>query len=205
MQGAGINGPYSTAYRALFQRAKALPGETVLIHGTEGGVGIAAAQFALAAGMTIIGTGGSKEGVQFVSELGVNHALNHNDPAHFEQVLNLTEGNGVDIILEMLANVNLGKDLPVLAQSARVVVIGNLGTVEINPRDIMMQDASILGMLRANINEIDRREIYAAISSGLKNGVLEPIIFRKMPLSEAVKAHKLMLSATPFGKIVLVP
>ncbi|MFC1798255.1 NADPH:quinone reductase [Thermodesulfobacteriota bacterium] len=205
IQGAGINGPYSTAYRALFHRAKALPSEVVLIHGAEGGVGIAAAQFALAAGMITIGTGSSKEGLQFVSELGVNHVLNHNDPAHFEQALQLTNGNGVNIILEMLANVNLGKDLPILAQSGRVIIIGNLGTVEINPRDIMMQDASILGMLRGNMNEIDRLEIYAAIDAGLRNGTLQPIIFHKIPLAQAPKAHKLIISSTPFGKIVLVP
>ncbi len=204
-EGAGINVPYTTAYRALFHRARALPGETVLIHGASGGVGVAAVQFALGAGMTIIGTAGSKESIDFVAGLGAHHVLDHNEPAHFEQVMTLTEGNGVNVILEMLANVNLDKDLPVLARFGRVVVIGNRGTVEINPRDVMMRDAAILGMLRGNASESEMHSIYKAIGAGLSNGTLKPILCRELPLAEAPEAHRLVMASGSFGKTVLIP
>src|SRR6185503_3227702 len=140
-QGAAVNVPYATAYRALFQRARAVPGETVLVHGASGGVGIAGVQLARAAGMKVIGTGGTDKGRELVKEQGAHHVLDHHAPDYFDQLKALTNGRGVDVILEMLANINLAKDLTALAQFGRVVVIGNRGTIEINPRDAMGRDA----------------------------------------------------------------
>src|SRR5437763_2003796 len=145
-QGAGVNVPYATAYRGLFQRAHALPGETVLVHGASGGVGTAAVQLARAAGLTVIGTGGTERGRELVKENGAHHVLDHKAADYLDQLMQFTEGRGVDVILEMLANVNLAKDLTVLAPRGRVVVIGNRGAIEINPRDAMGRDATILGM-----------------------------------------------------------
>ena len=118
-QGAAVNIPYVTAYRALFHRAKAHAGQTVLVHGGSGGVGIAAVQWAVAAGMTVIGTAGTDRGRQLVREQGAAHVLDHKSPAHVDELMQLTAGHGVDVILEMLANVNLAKDLTVLARRNR--------------------------------------------------------------------------------------
>ena len=142
-QGAGIFIPYATAYRGLFQRARAVAGEVVLVHGSSGGVGTAAVQLARAAGLTVIGTCGSDRGQALVAEQGAHHVLDHHDPNYLQQVMDLTDGRGVDVILEMLANVNLGNDLSLLAREGRVVVIGSRGTVEINPRDAMARDGPV--------------------------------------------------------------
>jgi NADPH2:quinone reductase len=145
-QGAALNVPYSAAYRALFQRARALPGEVVLVHGASGGVGVAAVQFCRAAGMTVIGTAGTEQGRHLATEQGAHHVLDHRAPGHFEQALSLTDNRGVDVILETLANVNLGRDLGILATGGRVVVIGSRGTVEIDSRDTIGRETMILGM-----------------------------------------------------------
>ncbi len=204
-QGAAVNTPYSAAFRALFQRAKAIPGETVLIHGASGGVGIAAIQLARASGMTIIGTAGTEEGRQLVVKEGAHHVLDHRASDHLKKVLTLTEGKGVDVILEVLANVNLGNDLGVLARGGRVVVIGSRGTVEINPRDAMSRETSILGMLLWNATEQETKSIHAGLGAGLENRTIRPVVGKEMPLAEAPKAHHDVIESNAYGKIVLIP
>ncbi|HEY9603862.1 MAG TPA: NADPH:quinone reductase [Allocoleopsis sp.] len=204
-QGAAVNVPYATAYRALFVRAKAVPGEVVLVHGASGGVGIAAVQLARAAGMTVIGTASSEQGQRLVTEQGAHHVLDHHESGYLEDVVALTNGRGVDAILEMLANVNLGKDLGILAQGGRVVVIGNRGTIEINPRDAMSRDASILGMILMNASEQELSSIHAALVAGLENGTLRPIVGQEIPLTEAPRAHEAVMKSGAYGKIVLIP
>ena len=204
-QGAALNVPYSAAYRGLFQRARAVPGETVLAHGASGGVGIAALQFSRAAGLVVIGTAGTEEGRRLASEQGAHHVLDHRSPDHFEEVLRLTENRGVDVILELLANVNLGKDLGILATGGRAVVIGSRGTVEIDPRDAIGREAAILGMSVFNATERETASIHAAIGAGLENGTLRPVIGQEMPLTDAPRAHRRIMEATALGKIVLLP
>ena len=107
--------PYATAWRALFIRARARAGETVLVHGASGGVGTAAVQIARAHGMQVIGTAGTAEGLALVRAQGAHHVLNHREADYLQQMPALTGGRGVDVVLEMLANVNLDRDLDVLA------------------------------------------------------------------------------------------
>ncbi len=205
-QGASLGVPYGIAYRALFQRAKALAGETVLIHGASGGVGTAAIQLARAAGLTVIGTGGTPRGRELVSQQGAHQVLDHHAPAYLEEVLKLTtQGRGVEIILEMLANVNLGKDLKVLAPKGRVVVIGSRGTVEIDPRDTMSRDAAILGTSLFNATPQEYAGVHAALAAGLENGTLRPVIGRELPLADAPRAHQQVLEPGAYGKIILRP
>jgi NADPH2:quinone reductase len=209
-QGAAINVPYGTAYHALMQRARALPGESVLVHGASGGVGIAAVQLARAAGMMIIGTASSERGRKLVLEQGVQHVLDHGASGYLDQVLTLTSGRGVDIILEMLANVNLGNDLNVLARGGRVAAIGNRGPgnqgmVTINPRAIMNREGAILGVSLGGASESEVVSMHAALVAGLANGSLRPVIGQEFPLAEAAKAHHAVLESGSYGKIVLIP
>jgi NADPH2:quinone reductase len=204
-QGAALGVPYGTAHRALFHRAKPIAGETVLIHGASGGVGTAATQLARAFGLIVIGTGGTDRGRQLVREQGAHHVLDHRAPDYLDQLMKLTDGRGADIILEMLANVNLPKDLTVLAKNGRVIVIGNRGAIEINPRDTMARDADIRGMTLMNATDADLRGIHAAIVAGLENRTLKPIIGKEMPLADAPKAHEAVLEPGSYGKIVLIP
>jgi NADPH2:quinone reductase len=204
-QGAAVNVPYATAYRALFFRGEARPGEVVLVHGASGGVGVAATQLARAAGLTVVGTGGSDEGRKLVREQGAHYVLDHHAPDYLDQLRALTKGRGVDLILEMLANVNLGKDLDVLAQKGRVVVVGSRGPVEINPRALMGRDASIIGMSLTNGSPQELSAIHAALVAGLENGTLRPVVGREMPLADAARAHEAVMQPGAYGKLVLIP
>jgi NADPH2:quinone reductase len=150
-QGAALFVPYATAYRALFQLARIAPGETLLVHGASGGVGIAALQFARAAGLIVIGTAGTDRGLELIEQQGAHHAVNHHAPEYQAKIVELTQGRGADAILEVLANVNLGHDLRMLASGGRVVVIGSRGDATITPRDLMARDASILAMTLWNV------------------------------------------------------
>jgi NADPH:quinone reductase len=202
-QGAAVGTPYATAYRGLFQRADAKPGETVLVHGATGGVGTAAVQLARARGLHVFGTAGSDEGRKLAREQGAHEVFDHRAPNHFEQVMKATGGRGVDVIVEMLANVNLGKDLTILAKGGRVVIIGSRGRVEIDPRNTMQRDADIRGMILPNTPPAERARIHAALVAGLENGTLRPVIGKEFPLAEAAEAHRAVMEPGAFGKIVL--
>lgn len=202
-QGAAMGVPYGTAFRALFHRAQARPGETVFIHGASGGVGSAAVQLARAYGMRVIGTASTKEGQDLVRREGAHEVLNHKAAGYLDELTKLTGGRGADVILEMLANVNLAKDLGVLAMRGRIVVIGNRGTIEINPRDAMARDAAILGTTLFNVNDQDMASIHAGLVAGLENGTLRPVIGKELPLAEAPRAHKEVMESAAYGKLVL--
>jgi len=204
-QGAGVYVPYATAYRAIFQIGQARAGETLFVHGASGGVGIACVQIARAAGMTVIGTAGTQKGRELALREGAHHVLDHRSPDYLEQLRSLTGGKGVDIILEMLANVNLGKDLPLLAPRGRAVVIGSRGAVEINPRDLMGRDASIRAMSLLVAPPADLASIHSALYAGLENGTLRPVVGQEIPLAEASRAQKAVMEPGAHGKIVLIP
>ena len=204
-QGAAIGVPYATAYRGLFQKAHALPAETLLVHGASGGVGLAAVQLARAHGMTVIGTAGSDKGKELVEENGAHYVLDHTKEDIPESVRKITGGRGADVILEMLANKNLAKDLALVALRGRVIVIGNRGSIEINPRDAMGRDASIMGFTLFNTPETDLQAIHAALVAALESGVAHPVIGKKLSLGEAARAHEEILQPGSYGKIVLIP
>jgi NADPH2:quinone reductase len=204
-QGAGIWVPYGTAYHALFHSAQAHAGESVLIHGASGGVGTAAVQMARAIGLTIFGTAGTEPGLELIKREGASHAFNHTKAGYEDEILKATDGKGVDIILEMLANVNLAKDLKLLALNGRVIVIGNRGEITINPRELMTRRGSIRAFTLWAITEQETKEIYAGLNAGLSNGTLLPVVGKEIPLAEAARAHKEILEPGSAGKIVLIP
>ena len=204
-QGAALGVPYCTAYRALFQRAQARPGETVLIHGATGGVGIACVELAHARGMSVIGTGGTDQGLAAAREHGARLVFNHRESGYVDQILAATGGKGVNLIVEMAAHINLDRDLGLLAKHGRVVVVGNRGKTEIDARQTMARDAAILGMTLFNVSEVDFVEIHAALIAGLDNGSLAPVVRREIPLADATRAHEMVMEPGALGKIVLAP
>jgi len=204
-QGAALGVPYGTAHRALFARGGAHEGETVLVHGATGGVGTAAVQLARATGLRVFGTGGTEKGRALVRENGADEVFDHHAANYREQILAATNGRGVDLVIEMLANVNLGQDLKLLAIAGRVVVVGSRGPVEIDPRDTMQRDADIRGMMLGHGSPEQRAKMYSEISAGLEKRSLRPIIGKVFPLAEAPEAHHAVLAAGAYGKIVLLP
>ena len=204
-QGAALGVPYATAWLALFRRASARPGETVLVHGASGGVGLAAVQMARAHGMHVIGTAGTDEGLDAVRAAGAHVALNHRTAGYLEQVAALAGSSGVNVVIEMLANVNLDHDLDLIAARGRIVVVGNRGRVEIDPRKTMGKDASISGVMLFNATRDELNEAHAAIVGGLESGALKPVIDKELPLSDAAQAHEAVMQPGALGKIVLLP
>ena len=204
-QGAAIGVPYATAWRALFLKTRARPGETVLIHGASGAVGVASVQLARAHGMRVIGTAGTADGLRLVREQGAHEALNHREPDYLTKIPALTGGRGPDVILEMMANINLDRDLDILAPHGRIMVIGNRGRVEIDARKLMGKDGAMLGMTLFNTTRDEFKEIHAGIVAGLENGTLTPVVRKELPLTQAPQAHVEVMEPGAFGKIVLVP
>jgi NADPH:quinone reductase len=204
-QGAGVWVPYGTAYQAIHHFANARAGETVLIHGASGGVGTSALQISRAIGLTVFGTAGTDKGLELVKKEGAHQAFHHGKAGYVDEIMKASSGRGVDIILEMLANVNLAHDLKLIAMGGRVIVIGNRGEITINPRDLMARRGSVRAFTLWSTPPDQVREINAGLYAGLSNGTLRPVVGKRLPLAEAPRAHKEVLEPGATGKIVLVP
>ncbi|XP_041805351.1 quinone oxidoreductase [Chelmon rostratus] len=203
-QGAAVGIPYFTAYRALVHKAHAKPGETVLIHGASGGVGVAACQLSRALGLKVLGTAGTPEGMKLVLNNQAHLAFNHREEGYTDKIMEATEGRGVDVIVEMLSNVNLSKDLQMLAYGGRVVIVGSRGPIEINPRDTMVKESSIIGVALFFATEEEKKECAALLYTGMESGWLRPVVGSQYPLEKAVQAHHdIIESPGAAGKIVL--
>jgi len=203
-QGAGLWVPYGTAYHALYHAARAHASETVLVHGASGGVGTAAVQIARAMGLTVLGTAGTPKGLEIAKREGAHQVFDHRKAGYQAEILQATGARGVDIILEMLANVNLSHDTKLLANDGRVIVIGSRGEVNIDPRDLMLRRASIRAFTLWAITPAEEADIHAGLIAGLENGTLRPVVGKEVPLAEAARAHKEVLEPGATGKIVLI-
>jgi NADPH2:quinone reductase len=204
-QGAALGVPASTAWRALFQKARLQAGETVLVHGGSGAVGNAAIPLARAAGARVIATAGSDKGLELVRALGAHSAINHTQPNYDAAIPAQNEGRGPDVIIEMLANVNLAMDAAMLAPRGRIVVVGSRGSIDFMPRGLMAREAIVYGMMLPNMNADEWREVNAGVQTALAAGTLRPIVARELPLADAPQAHELVMTSGAHGKIVLVP
>ncbi|CAN5731230.1 NADPH:quinone oxidoreductase family protein [soil metagenome] len=202
-EGAGVFTPYATSYRALFQKANAKPGETVLIHGASGAVGIATVQWAKKAGLRVVGTASSKDGRDLARENGADHVFDHSSENHYNEI---AEAVGeVDVVIEMLANENLQDDFQIVAEFGRMVVVGSRGDLTFTPRLTMTKDVTVLGMSLFNAGGAEMEEIKHAIFAGLADGSLKPHVRQAYPLAEAAEAHRQVIESKALGKIVLVP
>jgi NADPH:quinone reductase len=204
-EGAGVGVPYVTAWRALFDKGRAVPGETVFIHGASGAVGVAATQMASAAGLRVFGTAGTERGRQLAREQGAHEVFDHSAPGYEKDVLAKTGGRGVDLIIEMLANVNLVKDLDLIAKRGRIAIVGNRGAIELNPRAIMGKDATIVGFTNWNALPAELATAHAAIVAGMERSGYKPQVGKELPLADAARAHEAVLKPGAYGKIVLIP
>jgi len=203
-QGAAIGIPYLTAYRALFQKAHVKPGESVLVHGASGAVGLAAVQLAKAHGLTVFGTAGTPEGLQLVKTCGADYTFNHREPNYINDILKATECMGLNVIIEMLGNVNLAKDLTLLHGDGRVIIVGNRGTVEIDPRQLMAKESSVCGVALGRASPADIKEGIQSILAGIDLGWLRPVIDKDYSLEDAAQAQIDVINSSGHkGKLIL--
>lgn len=203
-QGTALGVPAATAWRGLFIRGEGKEGERVLIHGASGSVGQAAVQLAGGAGMKVFGTAGSSDGCVLVEKLG-GTCVDHSKPAYEKQLLGATEGEGFNLILEMLANVNLEKDLEMLAPGGRVIIIGSRGRIEIDPRATMGKETDIRGLALFNATAEETRKTHEALAEAMVQGILSPAVSRELALAQAPESHELVMQNGNGGKIVLLP
>lgn len=204
-QGAALGIPYATADYALRIRAAAQPGETLLIHGGTGAVGTALVQIAQNLGLRVVATGGTAEGCALLRSMGVEAVFNHADSGYESDLFAATDGKGFQVIVEMLANLNLPRDLQLLAPGGRVVIVGSRGPVEINPRDLMARNADVRGVMLFGVSPGELREVHARLHRGASDGWLRPRIAAEMPLAQASEAHQRILERGLNGKLVLLP
>ena len=224
--------PYTTAYKALFHNCRTQAGDTVLVHGATGAVGIAAVQLALSAGCQVVGSAGTRDGQELIYDqdqgLGdqkvvaekdtdgllsnsiygeVVDVIDHTDPTHLEKYVSppATDSTfkGFDVIVEMLANENLGPELKCLAKGGSVAVVGSRGPTDINARDLMVRDASIRGVSLFNATDKDRRDIAQAMYPLLQQGLLKPVVRRTYDLEGVVQAHTDILQKGALGNLVI--
>ncbi|KAK6961114.1 quinone oxidoreductase, partial [Biomphalaria glabrata] len=203
-QGAAIGVPYYTAWKSLYFRAQAKSKETILVHGASGAVGIAAVQIAKANGHLVIGTAGTKEGLDLVKKVGADFVFNHRQEGYLDEIQKATKGAGVNVILEMLANVNLDKDLDLLAQRGRVVVVGCRDGIRIEPAKTMFKETSILGVALLTASDEEWQEIKNGVENLQKKGKVQPIVSREYKLSEVAQAFtEILKNSGTLGKFVL--
>lgn len=203
-EGAALGIPYFTAYRALFHRGQAKAGDLVLVHGASGAVGLAAVQLAANNGMIVVGTAGTEEGMRLIKENGAKFAFNHRDSSYLEDIQRSVGGQKINLILEMLANVNLDNDLKLLDVHGKVMVIGCRGSIEINPRLTMGMESSIMGVMLFRASEEEWKEMNGGIQKGMKDGWVRPLIQQTYTLSEAHQAHKdVIFNSGSKGKLVV--
>jgi NADPH2:quinone reductase len=204
-QGATFGVSYATAHYALFARGGARAGETVFIHGASGSVGTSAIQLARRAGLKVIGSGGTADGLGLIRAEGADLAVDHTANGYLDEVTAFTGGSGPELILEMLANVNLAADMNRVAKFGRIIVIGNRGEITINPRVAMMKELDIRGIALWNAPREQVAPMMKDILAGVAEGTLRPVVGREMPLADAAAAHVAVLQHGAHGKIVLVP
>jgi NADPH2:quinone reductase len=152
----------------------------------------------------VIGTASTDDGLALVAAEGAHHVVNHADAGHVERIQALTNGRGPDVVLEMLANVNLDHDLTMLAPRGRIVVIGNRGRIEIDPRKIMAKHAVVTGLALWGLTTEEVQRGHDALGDALASGALRPVVGTELPLAEAAEAHRRVMAPGARGKIVLL-
>src|SRR4029079_17938807 len=129
----------------------------------------------------------------------------HGSSDYRQQIMDKTAGKGVDLVIEMLADVNLVRDLEMIVPRGRVVVVGNRGSLEFNPRSIMSKDATVTGFTNWNATPRDLAIAHAAIVAGMERCGYKPEVGQEIPLAEAPRAHEAIMKPGAHGKIVLIP
>jgi NADPH:quinone reductase len=205
-EAAAMGVVFPTALYALTRRADLQEGETVLVQGAAGGVGGAAVQLAKAFGARVIGTVLEEEHVQRVRELGADEVVLWGQPPSVERIKELTEGRGVDVIVEIAAADNLATDLGLIARGGRVAVVGSgsAAEAEIPYGAASGVDASLLYLASNNAGRAGMAQMLREVGEMVGRGEVRPVVGEVLPLIEARRAHE-QLSGLHFGKIVLVP
>ncbi|WP_243791852.1 zinc-binding dehydrogenase [Saccharopolyspora gloriosae] len=207
---AGIPVEFGTADDCLFEFGRLRAGETVLVQAAAGGVGLAAVQLAKAAGATVIGTASSAEKLTRLAELGLDHAINYKDTDVVERVRELTEGRGVDLVVDPVGGSTLEGSVGALAYRGRISWVGQAGRETSPPRlgPLMFKSASLNGVYFGGEMEHDperTRAVVERLIGRVASGELTVVLDEEFPLAEAAEAHRHIESRAAFGRVLLIP
>ncbi len=209
LEAAGLPETFFTVWSNVFERGHLQPGETLLVQGGSSGIGVTAIQLAKARGATVIVTVGSAEKAQACLALGADHAINSREQDFVAEVARITDGRGVDVILDMVAGAYVARELDCLAEDGRLVIIAVQGGVkaEVNAGKVLRRRLTITGStLRPRplaFKAAIARALRHAVWPLIEQGRIRPVIHGVFPAAQAVRAHALMESNQHIGKILL--
>ena len=209
VQAASLPETFFTVWSNVFERARLQAGETLLIQGGSSGIGVSAIQMAKALGATVLVTAGSDDKCAACVVLGADHAINYKTSDFAEEVNKLTNGKGVNVILDMVAGSYVAREIQCLAEDGRLVIIAVQGGVkaEVNAGLVLRKRLTITGStlrprsleFKTAIAKALREKIWPLLASG----AIKPVIHSTFAAADAAKAHTLMESNQHVGKIVL--
>ena len=209
LEAASLPENYFTVWHNVFERGALREGETLLVHGGSGGIGLSAIQLAKALGASVITTVGSAEKAAYCRGVGADHALNYREQDFVAEVARITDKRGVDVVLDMVGGDYIERNLRCLGLEGRLVFIAFLrgSRAEIDWRFIMLKRQTITGSTmraspperKAGIARALRERVWPLFEAGR----LKPVIYRVLPLEDAAAAHALMESSQHIGKIML--
>lgn len=209
VEAAGLPETYFTVWSNVFDRGRLHGGETLLVHGGTSGIGVTAIQLGKAFGARVVVTAGSADKCKACLQIGADAAINYKEQDFVEEVKRLTEGRGVDVVLDMVAGSYIARDVQCLAEDGRIVIIAVQGGVksEFNAGDVLRRRLTITGSTLRPRPESFKAAIAASLRAKvwplLEAGRIKPIVHRVFEASQAAAAHRLMESGEHVGKIVL--
>ena len=209
IEGASLPETCFTVWSNVFERARLAAGESLLVQGGSSGIGVTAIQIASALGHRVFATAGSDDKCRACEQLGAERAINYREADFSTEVRSLTDGRGVDVILDMVGGDYLPREIGCLADDGRLVIIGLLGgaQAQVPLAQILLRRLTLTGSTlrprsieyKANLAQALRKRVWPLIEAG----TIRPIIHASFPLEQAAEAHQLMESSSHIGKIVL--
>ena len=209
IEAASLPETFFTVWSNVFDRGRLQPGESLLVHGGSSGIGVTAIQMAKALGSTVYVTAGTDSKCRFCEQLGAAKAINYKTENFANVIDQLTQGKGVDVILDMIGGDYMPGNLEALANDGRLVFINTMNgkDVEVDLSIVMRKRISITGSMLRSREVAFKAAIAGALKEHvwplLKNGKVKPVIHQVFPAKEAAQAHQLMESSEHTGKIVL--
>ena len=200
-----------TVWTNVFDRAALRPGQALLVHGGSSGIGTMAIQLAAAFGSPVFATAGSAEKCAACTALGAAAAVNYRETDFVEAVRAATDGQGVDVVLDMVGQAYLPRNLAVLKTEGRLVIIAFMSgpAAEIDLATLMTRRLTVTGSTLRARSVAQKGAVAAAVRERVwplvESGRVRPVVHRRFPLSQAGEAHRLMESSTHVGKLLLVP
>jgi len=208
---AGIPETFFTVWTNVFERGQLKAGESLLVHGGSSGIGTTAIQLGKAFGATVYTTAGTSDKCEFCNNLGADAAINYREQNFSEEINRLTEGKGVNVILDMVGGPYFPKNIRLLADEGRLVQIALMqgSKAEVDFRSLLLKRVTLTGSTLRPRSVEEKTKIAQALQKNvwplLESGAIRPIIHETFPLKQASEAHRLMESSAHIGKILLKP